>query len=121
MRNNDGFTLFEVIVAVAILSISLVMVMQLFSAGLRSARSSCDYTRAVIHAKDKMAELADAPEIDSGDFEDGFKWETDVQDYKQNEDASMNLKKLIVRVYWPDVMEKQKTFELVSLKMIQGE
>ena len=121
MNKNGGFTLFEVIVAVAILSISLVMVMQLFSAGLRSARSSCDYTRAVVHAKDKMAELADSPEVGSGDFEDGFKWETDVQDYKQNEDASIDLKKLVVKVYWPDVMKMQKSYELVSLKMIQGD
>ena len=121
MNNNNGFTLFEVIVAVAILSISLVMVMQLFSAGLKSARSSCDYTRAVVHAKDKMEELADSLEADSGDFEDGFKWQTDVQEYKQNEGTELNLKKLLVRVYWPDVMDKQRSYELVSLKMVRGD
>jgi general secretion pathway protein I len=111
-------------VAITIIGIGLVMVMQLFSAGLRSARTSCDYTRAVVHAKDKMEELSDTLVGDSGEFEDGFRWEMEVQDYNppilessDAEESSYTLMKLIVKIYWPDVMQRQKAYELVSIKM----
>jgi general secretion pathway protein I len=121
MQKNEGFTLFEVIVAVAILGISLVMVMQLFSAGLRSARTSCDYTRAIVHAKDKMEELSATLVNDSGEFDDGFRWESEVHDYKEPEETDYHLLKLVVKIHWPDALQRQKAYELVSLKVAASE
>jgi general secretion pathway protein I len=121
MRRGEGFTLIEVIVAMTILGISLVLVMQLFAAGLRSAKASCDYTIAIVHAKDKMEELSQTLASDSGTFGDGFKWETEIQDYKQIDESDYKLKKLIVKILWPDVLKQQKSIEMVSLKMITGE
>jgi general secretion pathway protein I len=114
----SGFTLIEVIIAIAILGISLVMVMQLFAGGLRAARTSCDYSRAVIHAKDKMEEKTEYPVQDSGVFDDGFKWETEVESYKELKDNPYKLIKVKVRVMWPDVMKNSKTVELVGLKAV---
>jgi general secretion pathway protein I len=122
---SGGFTLIEVIVAIAILSISLVMVMQLFSGGLRASRASCDYTRAVVHAKDKMEELSVEPVQDSGEFEDGFAWESDVQPYeelnKELEESDYNMLKIKVKVSWSNRAHKQKSVELVSLKAVEKE
>jgi general secretion pathway protein I len=121
-RGEKGFTLLEVIIAVAILGISLVLIMQLFSAGLRSARASCDFTRAVVHAKDKMEELSHSMTNDSGDFEDGFRWETTVQDYKEEiGDTPYSLVKLMVKIYWPGIFQRQKTYELISLRAMEGD
>ncbi len=119
--SSSGFTLFEVIIAVAILGISMVMVMQLFAAGLRSARASCDYTRAVVHGKAIMDELSGTMETGSGDFEDGFRWEAAVEDFRELEDSTFKLVKLIVKIYWPDVQKRQKTYEIVSLKMTDSD
>ena len=116
-----GFTLIEVVVSIAILGICIAMVMQLFASGLRAARSSCDYTRAVVHAKDKMEELSITLDNDSGEFEDGFSWESEIQDYKELEEVSHKLMKLKVKIIWPDVFKKRKSMELVSLKMVSGE
>jgi general secretion pathway protein I len=116
---RDGFTLIEVIIAIAILGISLVMVMQLFAGGLRAARTSCDYSRAVIHAKDKMEEKTEYPVQDSGVFDDGFKWETEIESYKELKDNPYKLIKVKVRVMWPDVMKNSKTVELVGLKAVE--
>ena len=51
-----GFTLLEIMVALAIMAVALVTVMQLFSGALRSAKTSYDYTLAVVGAKEKMDE-----------------------------------------------------------------
>lgn len=117
----EGFTLIEVIVAFTILSISLVMVMQLFSAGLKASRASCDYTRAVIYAKGIMEEMSGSPMQDSGEFEDGFRWETDVTPYEDSEGMVDNLLQIKVIVSWSDVLRRDKTIELVSLKAIVNE
>lgn len=121
MRRDEGFTLIEVIVSMAILGISLVLIMQLFSAGLKSAKASCDYTIAIVHAKDKMEELSTTLDNDSGTFEDGFKWETEVQDYRQTEESEYKLQKLVVKIVWPEALKQQKSIEMVSLKMLTGE
>jgi general secretion pathway protein I len=120
-REGEGaFTLIEVIVAIAILGITLVMIMQLFSGGLRASRASCDYTRAVVHAKDKMEELSFDPVSASGEFEDGFKWEAEVEPLEELkeklEDSNYNLLKIKVKVSWSNVLNQQKFVELVSLR-----
>ena len=118
---SDGFTLIVVIVAMAIIVISMVMVMQLFSAGLKSARTSCDYTRAVVHARDVMEEFASSLQEDSGDFEDSFSWESRKRDYKVIEDTDYKLLTLIVKINWPSVMQKRKALEIVRLKATDGQ
>ena len=125
---SAGFTLIEVIVAVAILSVSLVMIMQLFAAGLKASRSSCDYTRAVMHAKDKMEELSAAPvhPQESGEFRDGYKWEADAQPYEEStneerEDIGFKLLKLKIKIMWNSGTKKENSVELESLKMVSAE
>lgn len=118
---QTGFTLIEVIIAFMIVSISLVMVMRLFSAGLKASRATCDYTIAVVYAKDKMEELSSDPVEDSGEFEDGFVWRSEVETYKEPEEGPFNLLKFKVIVSWPDTGEKLKSVELVSLKAVSEE
>lgn len=120
-----GFTLIEVIVAIAILAISLVMIMQLFSAGLKVSRSSCDYTRAVVHAKDKMEELSIKPVQGSGKFEDGFEWETEVRSYGEHneklEELGVNLLEVKVKISWDSTSRQQESIEMVSLRILVEE
>ncbi len=111
----------EVLIAFAIVSLSFVLIMQLFAGGLRASRTSCDYTRAVVYAKDKMGELSDNPQEGSGEFEDGFKWQTAVETYKELEETSYNLAKIKVVVTWADGARKERKVEFVSLKVIDSE
>jgi general secretion pathway protein I len=115
----SGFTLIEVIIAIAILGISLVMVMQLFAGGLRAARTSCDYSRAVIHAKYKMEEIFINPVQDSGSFDDGFKWEANVETFKETSESPFKLLQLKVKVIWDDALKNSKAVELVGLKAVE--
>lgn len=79
---QKGFTLIETLVAVMILSISLVVIMQLFSGGLKSNKISGDYLYGIFHAREKMEELLLMPELlpgsYSGDFDDGYTWQASV-------------------------------------------
>lgn len=118
---NAGFTLIEVLVAFAIVSIAFVMIMQLFAGGLRASRTSCDYTVAIVHAKDKMEELSGKLEEESGEFEDGFKWQTWVQAYKEPEGALYKLMEIKVIISWPETIDRNRTIELVSLKAVGNE
>ena len=120
-RGGAGFTLIEVIIAMALLSICLVMIMQLFARGLKSARISCDYTRAVIIAKGKMEELSKNPVSESGELEEGYRWETEALPYEEDEDERYNLMKIKVKVFWGDVSNRERSIELVSLKVISDE
>ncbi len=120
-NSQAGFTLVEVIVAFIIVSVSLVMVMQLFSRGLISSRTTCDYTRAVVHAKDKMEELSIEPVQGGGEFEDGFEWKTEIETHKELEESTTNLMKLKVIISWPNAGQGQRSIELVSLKAVSDD
>lgn len=120
MRKDNGFTLIEVMVAFAIVSVSFVLIMQLFAGGLRAGRTSSDYTKAVVHAKDKMEELSDNPEGNSGEFDDGFRWQTEVQDHTETEESLYVLKKIKVIIEWSDG-NRQRSIEMVSLKAVDSE
>lgn len=65
-----------------IFAIALVVVLQIFSGGLRSNRVSTDYTQAMFHAREKMEELlllpGDVLQDSSGQWEDGFSWKAQM-------------------------------------------
>ena len=87
MRNKpQGFTLLEVMIAVAVLAIALSAVLGLQSRSLTLAAESRFHTTAALLAQGKMAETAGAGMgnlvSDSGDFGDvfsGYAWRLSVQ------------------------------------------
>jgi general secretion pathway protein I len=83
MRRNRGFTLIEVVVALAILGVSLTVIIELFSGGLRLARTSEEYTKAMSYAQMKMEEIATQQDIEEGikegEFDNTFRWKVGVK------------------------------------------
>jgi len=75
-----GFTLLEVLVAFAILSIAVVASIQGFAQGLRLLRLSGDHQQAILLADQKMREVVNpAEEPDRKEETEGaFKWERTV-------------------------------------------
>jgi len=75
---EQGFTLIEVVVAVAILGIALTVIIELFAGGLRLARVSKEYTKAVNYANAKMEEIASQETLEEGitegEFDETFHW-----------------------------------------------
>lgn len=128
-RLNGGFTLIETLVAIMVLSISLVVILQLFSGGLKSGKTADDYTRAVFHAREKMEELLLIDDFEEGTFEgtlgNGYKWTVDIKFVEQEENEEdeqkalpVDLVHLDVSVLWP-VGEKEKKFQISTLKIVE--
>ena len=81
-----GFTLLEVMIAVAVIAISLVTILGLQSRSLSLAAEARFYTTASLLAQEKMAEMTvtDLKELrsDTGDFGDefqGYAWRFTVE------------------------------------------
>ena len=106
MRLRRGFTLLEVLVALAILSIAVVTVIQLFGQGLRLLKVSGDYQRAVLLADQKAREVETVRESLESGQEDRFEWErrvtvTPVPDELTVASARpMRLYRVTVQVRW---------------------
>jgi len=77
VRTQRGFTLLEVLAAVAILGMALTVIMQLFSANLQGIAASDDYLAASMAAEAKMREV-----IDKGDFSEQDWSETTDEGYR---------------------------------------
>jgi general secretion pathway protein I len=83
MRNRaagqTGFSLLEVLVAFAILSISLGVLMQIFSQASRTTVVSSQYSRAASLAESKLNAVGSAIPLEEGTFvgdpEGGIAWE----------------------------------------------
>ena len=74
----------EVVVALAILGVGLTVIIELFSGGLRLARASVEYTKAVNYARMKMEEMTLKPAVqegtEEGESDDGaFRWQVGVK------------------------------------------
>jgi general secretion pathway protein I len=86
-RTAFGFTLLEVMIALAVMSIVLVSVYRMHSQSLTMNTAARFYTLAPLLAQNKLAELetlsSDGFPEDSGDFGEqypGYSWRTSVAD-----------------------------------------
>lgn len=108
-RAHEGFTLLEVMIAVALIAIALTTLLASQSQSVSFANSAKFETMAALLAQSKMSELVlgggDTLSGDSGDFgEDypGYAWEATVSDFSiEGADAvSDYLKQIDLTVTW---------------------
>lgn len=108
-KKHSGFTLLEVMVAMAIMAITLMAVLDSQSASISRISDAKFSTSAPFLAQKKMAgiEIMKAGELgsDSGDFGNdypGYSWELTVQDasFDAPENVTDHLKQLDLKVSW---------------------
>jgi len=107
---TSGFTLLEVMVAMAIIAIALTAVLGSQSQSLSLASEVKFSTTAALLAQSKMAEIeAEKPgdlTSDSGDFEDfpGYRWDVSVNPvtFDEAEGVSDHLNQIDLTVSWED-------------------
>lgn len=124
-KKSAGFTLIETLVAMMILSISLVAILQLFSGGLRSARLSENYSRAVFHAREKMEEILVSDKMATGDlegrFDDEFRWKAEIRHLDTVKDSNPSTDTFAIRVEirWYEG-EVQKRFDISTIRIARS-
>ncbi|MDA8155308.1 MAG: prepilin-type N-terminal cleavage/methylation domain-containing protein [Actinomycetota bacterium] len=126
-RPGRGFTLLEVLVALAVLATGVLMISRLFSHDLRSLSYSADYTSAVAAAQDKMREvlakntLAAGSSRIGGNDSGGYDYEVSVYPVFEDKTGSLNCKLLEVdlAVHWQEG-GRQKSLTLKTLKEVEN-
>jgi general secretion pathway protein I len=124
--SNRGFTLIETLVAISILAISLVVILQLFSGGLKSSKLSDEYTRGIFYAKEKMDEILLAEELTegviNGKVDDDFRWRAEALhlDIEEAKDLKLPFRafNINVDVIW-DVGGRDKHFTISAIKLVK--
>ncbi len=132
---ESGFTLLEVLVALAILAVGVALTLSLISGTLANIRKVQVRTRTIQHAETvlELALLDDnirRPTRFTGDFEDGTRWSVQVDEYQVPDEQSLsaqlpNAQKIELPVklfsYTVEVMapdSRVADFQLQTLKLI---
>lgn len=127
LEDHGGFSLLEVMVALAILGMALVAIFGLFSGGLQAARLVKDYDQALLYAQQKLEELNHSPtlrpKVERGEFEGShYRWDTEVSPYSGNgwedkDGSPVKMLQIQVKVSWPS-RRGERTLELNTLRIM---
>ena len=123
-KNEHGFSLLEVVVALAIMAGGFLVVLNLFSASVRSVDFSGQYLKGVTLANSKINELEILnfePDEYSGSFknEESYRWEVDIAPYDSplnDSDSGIQLQKVLLKVFWED-RDQTRNVELATLHL----
>jgi prepilin-type N-terminal cleavage/methylation domain-containing protein len=119
-----GFTLLEILVAISLIGIVLVVVMQLFSANLRSLSISESHVNAAAHAEAIMRNILedeDFPDTTlSGTTEDGYRYDATITKGYEDRIRTLNIDLYLVKVVvsWSDG-GRHHSMSLETLKMTE--
>ncbi len=118
---QQGFSLLEVMVAVAILAIAIASIFRLYSVALRGTMKAENYNRAVIIANSMMDEALAVKDVEEAegteDFGDGFQAVRTVEKIYEDEDTLSAIYKITVTVTWPP----SGRFVVTSLRSVNEE
>jgi prepilin-type N-terminal cleavage/methylation domain-containing protein len=124
MKRSAGFTLLEVIVAIAILGIAIAVVLQLFSANLRAISVSGDYVTAATRAEAKMREILSDDKLSEKSFseatQEGYRIDVSITDVikERTENLQVKLLEVDLTIHWIQGT-KQKSMSLRTLKVVE--
>jgi prepilin-type N-terminal cleavage/methylation domain-containing protein len=124
LRRRSGFTLLEVVVAMAIVGVGVVTLLEIFSLGLRLGAKSSVETEAMAYGRQVMDEVLARASIDQGatqgTFRERGRWQLRVQNVRESErtlslGSDWELKEVTIGVQLTDGGREVelKTFKLV--------
>ena len=122
-RSCEGFTLLEVLVAMALLSISLAAIFELFSADLKGIAKSDDYSHAVIMAESKMRKILDDDTLKERSWtestDDGYRIDAVVSSTASDRTENLQIKLLEISLTVSWIKDsKERAFNLKTVKMV---
>lgn len=121
--SRNGFTLLEILVALAILATAVTIMFQLFSASLRNIAVSEDVVAASLKAEAKMREVLSKEELVVDSWEeqtdDGYRFVVNITDTLQQKTDSlpMQLLQVDVAITWTK-NSKERSLRLKTYKTV---
>lgn len=106
MRGKRGFTLLEVVVALAIFAAGILVLLELFSGSLRLSAAASDLSSAQVYASQRMEEALLAPDpvegVERGIFGERYRWEMATSVSPPVEGSPYREVRIRVTVRWAD-------------------
>ncbi|MDP2911125.1 MAG: prepilin-type N-terminal cleavage/methylation domain-containing protein [Candidatus Omnitrophota bacterium] len=112
MNNKKGFSLLELIIAIAVLAVGLVGVLQIFPIGLRASQRAGMMTKAAFLAQNKIEDVKLAgfdaitelpPKIPLSGKDGDFEWNIKIDDVNlEGVENSSEMRKVTVILTWPE-------------------
>ena len=131
-HRQHGFSLLEVLVAFAILSISLGVLLQVFATGLRNAGLADDYSQATLYADSILAAYGrEAPLVEGtreGPIDDRFSWRgvvsAQTDGFPDPEKTRIRAYRIRIEVFWRGLVQTRsvvlETLRLAPLEPSEG-
>lgn len=125
-RGDSGFTLLEVLVAMAILGIAVTVIIQLFSANLRTLSASEDYVSASLQGAARMRALLDEKDLDEKAWTEvspeGYRLDIAVQESLTDRTELLPIKLLdiILTLQWTKG-NRARSVTFQTLKLVKKE
>lgn len=109
-----GFTLIEILASLAILSIALVVILQLFSANLKGITTSDGYVNAVMKAESVMRNVLDDDKLEEKSWsettEDGYGIDVSITEIENERTENLMIKLLEINLSlrWQEGIKERK-------------
>ena len=123
---DGGFSLIEVLVAFAILSLSLPVILGVFSNGLRASARAAQYELATQLADSKLTELSAAPSLEladmAGTYAQRYEWQATVRQPEwwlpdPTITQAFTPNEITVRVSWSE-LGRERSVALTTLRLL---
>lgn len=110
--DNKGFSLLELIIAIAVLAIGLVGVLQIFPIGLKASQHAGMITKASFLAQNKIEDVKLAgfeaitelpPKIPLSGRDGDLEWDIKIHDVElEGVEPDSDIRKITVTITWPE-------------------
>jgi general secretion pathway protein I len=127
-RLQAGFSLLEILVAFAVMALSLGVLLRIFAGGTRMAITADEYSRAMVVAESLFAsvgmETPIQPGESSGEVDEKYHWTLTVTPYPVDEELSPP-GNLPAKPFWVELhvewgeADEQRSFDLATLRLTQ--
>ncbi|HEX6436676.1 MAG TPA: prepilin-type N-terminal cleavage/methylation domain-containing protein [Candidatus Binatia bacterium] len=126
--SRRGFTLLEVVVAMAIVGLGVVTLLEIFSSGLQLGARSRDRTEAVAYGRQVMdqflARRTVAEGTEQGQIGESSRWQLQVQPVRSVEGLTLGkdweLKDIALEIFVPE-SGRERRVELRTLRLVKKE